>query len=154
MSGLIAKMSVVPGPHLRPPCGLQTGVAADITLIDPDREFTIDPSIFRSRSRNSPFVGSKVNGRAVMTIVGGKVVFEYNFWLFFKSQTTSYIFQFLSFPGSRPACRLDNSLTSNTISTAAGACRYNRQIYDARLLRESRTQTLATYEIKKKFDIL
>jgi dihydroorotase len=51
-------------------------LAADITLIDPDREFTIDPSIFKSRSRNSPFVGMQVKGRAVMTIVGGKVVFE------------------------------------------------------------------------------
>ena len=76
LAGLIAKMSVVPARIFGLPCGLQAGVAADITLIDPDREFTIDPSIFKSRSRNSPFVGMQVKGRAVMTIVGGKVVFE------------------------------------------------------------------------------
>jgi len=68
LPGLIARMSVVPARI--------SGLAADITLIDPDREFTIDPSIFKSRSRNSPFVGMQVKGRAVMTIVGGKVVFE------------------------------------------------------------------------------
>jgi dihydroorotase len=76
LSALIAKMSVVPARIFNLPCGLQPGMPADVTLIDPDREFTIDPSMFKSRSRNSPFIGMQVKGRAVMTIVGGKVVFE------------------------------------------------------------------------------
>jgi dihydroorotase len=76
LSSLIAKMSVVPARIFGLACGLQPGMPADVTLIDLDREFTVDASIFKSRSRNSPFVGMQVKGRAVMTIVGGKVVFE------------------------------------------------------------------------------
>jgi dihydroorotase len=76
LSALIAKMSVVPARIFNLPCGLQPGMPADITLIDPELEFTIEASMFKSRSRNSPFVGMQAKGRAVTTIVGGKVVFE------------------------------------------------------------------------------
>jgi dihydroorotase len=76
LSALIARMSVVPARIFNLPCGLQPGMPADVTLIDPDREFTIEASMFKSRSRNSPFIGMQVKGRAVMTIVGGRVVFE------------------------------------------------------------------------------
>jgi dihydroorotase len=76
LSGLIAKMSVIPACILGIPCGLLAGSEADITLIDPDREFVIGPSLFKSRSRNSPFIGTSVRGKAVMTIVGGSIVFE------------------------------------------------------------------------------
>jgi dihydroorotase len=76
MSGLIAKMASNPARILGVPCGLRLGMPADITIIDPCQEFTLDSSIFRSRSRNSPFVGAKGFGRAVATIVGGRVVFE------------------------------------------------------------------------------
>ena len=54
LAGLIAKMSTVPAQILGVPCGLKAGMPADITLIDPDYEFTIEPSLFQSRSRNSP----------------------------------------------------------------------------------------------------
>jgi dihydroorotase len=76
MSGLIAKMASNPARILGVPCGLRLGMPADITIIDPRHEFSIDASLFRSRSRNSPFVGAKAFGKAVATIVGGRVVFE------------------------------------------------------------------------------
>ena len=55
---------------------LSGGHAGDITLIDPDLEWTVDASKFQSMSRNTPFDGWKLKGRAVRTIVGGKTVWE------------------------------------------------------------------------------
>ncbi len=55
---------------------LAVGAAADLTLIDLHREWTVDASAFASRSRNCPFHGWPLKGKAVMTIVGGKVVWE------------------------------------------------------------------------------
>ncbi len=52
------------------------GAAADFTVIDPEREWVVDPESFRSRSRNTPFAGWRLPGRAVKTIVDGRVVFE------------------------------------------------------------------------------
>ena len=52
---------------------LEVGADADVTVIDPTVERTIDPSRFASRSRNSPFAGWTVRGRAHATIVGGAV---------------------------------------------------------------------------------
>jgi dihydroorotase len=78
LDGLIAKMSTVPARILDVPCGLKEGMPADITIIAPDHEFTIEPSLFQSRSRNSPFVGMKARGKAVMTMVAGRIVFEDN----------------------------------------------------------------------------
>jgi dihydroorotase len=78
LPALIAKMSTQPARILGVPCGLRLGMPADITLIDPGLAFTIDASLFRSRSRNSPFIGRPVVGKAVLTMVGGRVVFEEN----------------------------------------------------------------------------
>ena len=55
---------------------LAVGAAADITLIDLNREWTVDASTFASKSRNCPLHGWTLKGKAVMTIVGGKVVWE------------------------------------------------------------------------------
>lgn len=55
---------------------LTAGAAADITLIDPDLEWTVDKTQFASRSRNTPFHGWKLKGRAVRTIVAGETVWE------------------------------------------------------------------------------
>jgi dihydroorotase len=52
---------------------LQNGADADVTIIDPDVEGAIDVEQFQSKSRNCPFHGWKVKGRAVMTIVSGDV---------------------------------------------------------------------------------
>jgi dihydroorotase len=52
---------------------LAPGVAADVTVIDPDRRWTIDPLRFRSKSRNTPFANWPVQGRAELVLVGGAV---------------------------------------------------------------------------------
>lgn len=49
---------------------------ADITLIDPEHEWTVDPQRFKSRSRNSPFGGMRLRGRVVATFCRGRKVFE------------------------------------------------------------------------------
>ncbi len=52
---------------------LEPGRPADVTLIDPETQWTIDSARFRSKSRNCPFHGWKVRGRAAVTIVGGQI---------------------------------------------------------------------------------
>ena len=53
---------------------LKVGAPADVTIIDPEREWTIEVSKFRSKSRNCPFGGWKVKGLGEQVIVGGRVV--------------------------------------------------------------------------------
>ena len=53
---------------------LSTGASADVTLIDPELEWTFNKEKSRSLSRNTPFHGAKLKGRAVRTIVGGKTI--------------------------------------------------------------------------------
>ena len=55
---------------------LKAGSMADITVIDPNRQVTVDVSSFQSKSRNSPFDGWKLQGAPVMTIVSGKIVHQ------------------------------------------------------------------------------
>jgi len=55
---------------------LSVGAPADVTLLNPDLEWTVQIDKFESESRNSPFNGWKLKGRAVRTIVGGKTVWE------------------------------------------------------------------------------
>ena len=57
---------------------LGIGKAADITLFDEKMEYTIDPSQFKSRSKNSPYKGWKVRGKVLRTLVNGKTVFKCN----------------------------------------------------------------------------
>lgn len=55
---------------------LAAGADADVTIIDPAESWEVDPTRFRSKSRNSPYGGWKVKGRVHRTIVGGRVVFD------------------------------------------------------------------------------
>ncbi|MDH4328370.1 MAG: dihydroorotase [Nitrospira sp.] len=55
---------------------LAVGADADVAIVDQQAEWEVDPGKFRSKSRNTPFVGWKVKGRVMTTIVGGRVVFE------------------------------------------------------------------------------
>ncbi|MDB5327014.1 MAG: pyrC [Phycisphaerales bacterium] len=72
---LIDLMSTAPAKLIRSTRGtLQVGRAADITIIDPDVSWTIDKTQFKSKSRNCPFHGRQVKGRATHTIVNGRVV--------------------------------------------------------------------------------
>lgn len=52
---------------------LKVGAPADVTIIDPNLDWTVDLNEFRSKSTNCPFVGWKLTGRATHTIVGGEV---------------------------------------------------------------------------------
>lgn len=71
---LLEKLTVGPARLLGIEAGtLEAGRPGDITVIDPNVEWTIDSARFRSRSRNTPFDGRAVRGRARWTIVGGAV---------------------------------------------------------------------------------
>jgi len=75
LATLVARWSRDPARLLNLPGGsLAAGAPADITILDPDAESTIDPSRFRSRSRNTPFGGWTLRGGPWMTLVGGKAV--------------------------------------------------------------------------------
>ena len=77
MMRLIEMYTVEPARLLQLEAGtLSAGAAADITLIDPTMEWTVDIHQFQSASRNSPFDGWKLRGRAVRTIVDGKTVWR------------------------------------------------------------------------------
>jgi dihydroorotase len=76
---LVAKLTVNPARILGIEAGtLAVGARADVTVIDPDAPWTIDPSRFASRARNCPFAGWQVRGRVVMTLVGGRIVYGSN----------------------------------------------------------------------------
>jgi len=57
---------------------IEVGKIADITILNPDIEYTIDASKFESKSKNTPFIGKTVKGRVMFTIVEGKVVYKYD----------------------------------------------------------------------------
>jgi dihydroorotase len=74
---LIEMYTVEPARLLRINAGtLSIGAPADVTLIDPDLEWTVRLDKFESASRNSPFDGWKLKGRAMRTIVEGKTVWK------------------------------------------------------------------------------
>jgi dihydroorotase len=55
---------------------LAIGSAADVCVIDPERPYTITADGLRSKSKNSPFVGHAFTGRAVLTLIDGKPMFD------------------------------------------------------------------------------
>ena len=74
---LIEMYTVAPAKLLKLTAGtLAVGAPADVTLIDPDLEWTVKIDKFESASRNSPFDGWKLKGCAVRTIVRGKTVWQ------------------------------------------------------------------------------
>lgn len=74
---LIEMFTINPAGLLQIDAGtLSAGRVADVTLIDPDLEWTFEAKASQSMSRNTPFDGWKLKGRAVRTIVGGKTVWE------------------------------------------------------------------------------
>jgi len=76
-SRLVQMMSLNPAALLRLDAGtLAVGAIADITVIDPNLEWTVTPEKFLSKSRNTPFAGMRLKGKAVLTIVGGEIVFD------------------------------------------------------------------------------
>jgi dihydroorotase len=76
LSDMIAKYTCNPARLLGLPKGtLGIGAEADITVLDPDLEWTFDAGNGASKSANSPFQGWQLKGRAVATLVGGKKSF-------------------------------------------------------------------------------
>src|SRR5436853_4804096 len=74
---LIEMCTIEPARLLKLDAGtLSPGARADVTLIDPALKWTVSVDQFQSASRNSPFNGWKLKGRAVRTIVGGKTVWK------------------------------------------------------------------------------
>lgn len=77
LNALITAMSLNPARILGIDRGtLAPGSVADITIIDPDAVWTVEAEKLASRSKNSPFLGKEMKGRATYTIVGGKIVFK------------------------------------------------------------------------------
>ena len=56
--------------------GLQEGEAADITVFDLEKQFTVDPSAFLSKGRSTPFEGWQLQGECCLTLVDGRVAYE------------------------------------------------------------------------------
>ena len=78
LSRLVEKMSTNPARILGLNNGLRVGQAADITIIDPELAYTVNSVNFQSLSRNTPFEGWQLKGRPVFTLVGGRVVYEFD----------------------------------------------------------------------------
>jgi dihydroorotase len=76
VEALVDRMSLAPARILGLERGVRKGLTADLTLIDPEREFILEPEALKSKSRNTPFAGWKMQGRAVMTIVDGRPVHD------------------------------------------------------------------------------
>ena len=71
----VKKMTVSPASVLNIPRGsISIGDIADITLVDPNMNWTYDVTSTLSKSRNSPFHNRKLKGKAIYTIVNGKVI--------------------------------------------------------------------------------
>jgi dihydroorotase len=73
---LVDRMALAPARILGLERGVRKGMTADLTLIDPERRFTLEPDALKSKSRNTPFAGWKMQGRAVMTLVDGRPVYD------------------------------------------------------------------------------
>lgn len=75
LEALIEKMSCNPSNILGLNRGtLKAGAIADITVIDPAAQWTVDADKLASKSKNSPFLGWNVKGAAACTVLGGRVV--------------------------------------------------------------------------------
>ena len=77
LSDTIAKLSIEPARILGIDAGTLTiGKVADITVIDPNQEWMVDANQFKSKSRNTPFHGWTLKGRAILTILGGRITHQ------------------------------------------------------------------------------
>jgi dihydroorotase len=74
---LMRRLSTNPARILKRPGGsLEVGAPADIAILDPNTSWTYDPAKGYSKSRNSPWTGQTLTGRAIATIVGGRLVYD------------------------------------------------------------------------------
>lgn len=74
---LVDRMTNIPANVFKLPYGeIETDAIADLTLIDLEKEMTIDVETFYSKGKNTPFNGWDVKGVPVLTIAAGKIVYE------------------------------------------------------------------------------
>jgi dihydroorotase len=78
LTDLVVKMSKQPAKMLKIDNDIKPGNPADLTIIDPETEYEIDPATFISKCRNTPFTGRKVRGEAFLTMVDGRIVYQKN----------------------------------------------------------------------------
>ncbi|EJP31959.1 dihydro-orotase-like protein [Selenomonas sp. FOBRC9] len=77
METVIERMSYAPARVFRLNAGtLNEGAPADVVVIDPQRLWTVEAEKFYTRGSHSPFVGRKLKGKAVLTVVGGEIVMK------------------------------------------------------------------------------
>jgi dihydroorotase len=77
LSTAIAKLSYNPASILSIKGGtIEEGKEADLTIIDLNSEYVIEKDSFKSKSHNSPFIGQKMKGKAILTMVGGRIVWD------------------------------------------------------------------------------
>ncbi len=77
LSELVRRMSTEPARVFHLAGGtLASGAVADVAVFDPTAKWSVDPTTFHSKSRNTPFAGRALTGRAVLTIVAGAIVHE------------------------------------------------------------------------------
>ncbi|CAN5217489.1 dihydroorotase [soil metagenome] len=76
LARLVEAMSCAPGRWVGEGGSLAVGSPADLTLVDPSEEWTVDRGSLSSRSWNSPYLGRRLTGRVVGTIVGGELVLD------------------------------------------------------------------------------
>lgn len=73
----LAKLTIEPARILGIDAGtLSLGKAADITVIDPNQEWVVDANQFKSKSRNTPFHGWTLKGRAIITMLNGRITHQ------------------------------------------------------------------------------
>jgi len=79
LPALWQKLSQNPARLLGLPAGrMAAGAPADLVLFDPDKPFVLDRENLRSKSKNTPFDGRRMQGRVLRCFVGGKQMFEGN----------------------------------------------------------------------------
>jgi dihydroorotase len=78
LAQMVDKMSFAPARivGLANKGSIKEGFDADITIIDPQKEWTVTKEGFVSKSKNSPFIGRTLKGKVEHTICGGKVVYK------------------------------------------------------------------------------
>jgi dihydroorotase len=75
LTTLVERMACAPARLFKLPGGtLKRGASADVTVFDPDAEWTVDPARFRSKGRNTPYAGQTLRGRVELTVVDGRVI--------------------------------------------------------------------------------
>jgi dihydroorotase len=76
LTDLVIKMSKQPAKMLKIDNDIKPGNPADLTIIDPEIQYEIDPDTFISKCKNTPFAGRQVQGEAFLTMVDGRIVYQ------------------------------------------------------------------------------